>query len=188
MEDLIIENGRSYSDNAKIKAEAWYDHFNKFHKIGSPEKDTIRNLITSIDGVIADDVGISVPEWGGFPGKYTHRLMKYFPVEKLQNDYAAATQHAAVALRTYAQHWDYPTTISSEKYNNGILLNKLMSDYPIYYMNAFVPDGYKKTYTEMPFEEMCSITPRYYALLSVIMQFIDFIAISNSENAYYNEI
>jgi len=162
----IHENGSSYEENAMLKGAAWFNLFEMNGQMGE-NKNQLQCIIT-------DDVGISVDEWGGFPGLYTHRIGKYYPVEKLMNLRSRAHQHAGIAITAIT--WDRRpignNMYTSEKQVDGFLCNELKDTYPMYYMNAFIPNFANCTYAEMGYDKMCMCTPRAFALQDAILQYL----------------
>lgn len=123
--DGVEEDGKSYLENAYIKAMYAYGN------VRIP--------------VIADDSGYEIKQFNGMPGLYTHRLYKEYPVEKLDTSKSMdIIQHSAVCFVHSILGYDL-----FEHKVKGQLLNTLRGDHLSYYMNAMIPDTYKKTFVEL---------------------------------------
>jgi len=154
--DLIVpfeieENGKSFKENAIIKAKAIYEK--------------LPNHI-----IIADDSGISVPKLGGIPGIYSARFAGSDATDKdnlnklideLKNNNISKTSAfytSAIAIASpygiYTTHgFMYGDVISEMRGNNGFGYDPM-----------FIPQGFNKTLGELDERTKKSISHRTKAL------------------------
>ena len=134
----IEENGKTFKDNAIIKAKAVYDAID--------DKDVI---------VIADDSGISVDALDGKPGIYSARFagdnandkdnlekltseLKKLNLAKSKAHYTAAIAIASKYGVQCVHGWMYGEVITTPRGNNGFGYDPI-----------FIPEGYNKTLGEL---------------------------------------
>ncbi len=134
----IIEDGKTFKENAIIKAKAVYE-----------------KLSNKNDIVIADDSGISVDALGGIPGIYSARFAKVGASDKenlnkliqtlKQNSLTKTKAHytASIAIATkygiFTTHgWMYGNVIDKPRGDNGFGYDPM-----------FIPLGYDKTLGEL---------------------------------------
>lgn len=159
----IIEDGKTFQDNAIIKAKTIYEKLN--------DSDAI---------VISDDSGITVPELNNEPGVYSARyagenandkdnnqkLISNLNKKNLQSTPAYYTACIAIAYKgeVFTVHgWMYGNVINEEIGNNGFGYDPL-----------FIPKGYDKSLGELPLEVKKSFSHRSRALF-LAMKVLDVI-------------
>lgn len=175
----IEETGTTLAENSRIKAETVWEWICR-----QPSADSY-----PIDGVFADDTGLEINALGGKPGVYTARWYKV-PSDKVQStkeqvpdtkkgltEQEVFGANCAKALRELAGKSDrsaqFKTVITlirggeilqvegvvrgqiaREKYGNG----------GFGYDPVFIPEGYDKTFAELPAEVKNQISHRARAL------------------------
>lgn len=179
----IEETGTTLEENSRIKADAVAAYINDRLMNGDA-------LPNGIDGVFADDTGLEIDALGGKPGVYTARWYLTegagLPLKDEKEIFAA---NRAKALRELAGKTDRGAqfrtvvtliwtqesgagcqdrvlqvegvvrgTISTEEYGNG----------GFGYDPVFVPEGYDKTFAELPAEVKNSISHRARALAALV--------------------
>ncbi len=134
----IEESGKTFKENALIKAKAVYE---KLHN--------------KSDIVIADDSGISVPSLGGIPGIYSARFAKKGASDKenllklineLKKNGITKTQAyytAAIAIVTKDKEY------SVHGWMHGDVIDHARGDGGFGYDPMFIPLGYDKTLGEL---------------------------------------
>ncbi len=134
----IEESGKTFKENALIKAKAVYE---KLHN--------------KSDIVIADDSGISVPSLGGIPGIYSARFAKKGASDKenllklineLKKSGITKTQAyytAAIAIVTKDKEY------SVHGWMHGDVIDHARGDGGFGYDPMFIPLGYDKTLGEL---------------------------------------
>ena len=179
-EHEIDETGTTLEENSMIKAEAVYQWISE---APSP--------ISDIDGVFADDTGLEIDALDGRPGVYTARWyrMEDSP-EHLQDatlqvkgerDIFAANR--AKALRELAgkqnRHAQFRTVItlirpSSVTQVSGIVRGRIAeTEYGeggFGYDPVFIPEGYDKTFGELPATVKNNISHRARALEALVKE------------------
>ena len=150
--DDVDETGATYSVNATIKVIAAY------------------NKISGRMPVIADDAGYEIEQFNGMPGIYSHRLLKEYPVEKL--DMSKSTAVTQVSSMCYMRCNAATNFIAKrdcfEKRVQGNLVNEQRGIYGSYYMNSMIPNGYLKTFAEMGLEFIAHNSARGLNLKEII--------------------
>ena len=150
--DDVDETGATYSVNAMIKVIAAY------------------NKISGRMPVIADDAGYEIEQFNGMPGIYSHRLLKEYPVEKLDmSKSTAVTQVSSMCyMRCNAATNFIAKRACFEKRVQGNLVNEQRGTYGSYYMNSMIPNGYLKTFAEMGLEFIAHNSARGLNLKEII--------------------
>jgi XTP/dITP diphosphohydrolase len=176
----IEETGTTLEENSRIKADA----------VAAYVEESGKWKTERIDGVFADDTGLEIDALGGKPGVYTARWYLTegagVPLKDEKEIFAA---NRAKALRELAGKTDRGAqfrtvvtliwtqesgagcqdrvlqvegvvrgTISTEEYGNG----------GFGYDPVFVPEGYEKTFAELPAEVKNSISHRARALAALV--------------------
>lgn len=151
----IEENGLTLEENSKIKAEAVYQWL---------QSQSSRQ--PSIDGVFADDTGLEIDALDGKPGVYTAR----WAGEPAANRKKALSELAGKTDRS-AQ---FRTVITLIKMNgeriavSGVVRGRIAEEEygegGFGYDPVFIPDGYDKTFGELPAEIKNTISHRARAL------------------------
>jgi XTP/dITP diphosphohydrolase len=182
-EQEIEENGTTLEENSLIKAEAVY------HWI-------LDNGHWTIDGVFADDTGLEIDALGGKPGVYTARW--YLTDEgmkglKDERDVFAANRKKALAelqgktnrnaqFRTVItlafsnrcakvynrQIFGDPNYIQVEGIVRGQIAKEEYGEGGFGYDPVFIPEGYDKTFGELPAEVKNGISHRARALAELV--------------------
>ena len=150
--DDVEETGATYSVNAVIKAIAAYDK------------------MSGRIPVIADDAGYEIEQFNGMPGLYTHRMLKDYPVEKLDmNKSTAVTQVSSMCYMRSNKATNFIAKRDCfEKRVQGNLVNEQRGIYGSYYMNSMIPNGYLKTFAEMGLEFIAHNSARGLNLKEII--------------------
>jgi len=148
----IVENGKTFQENALIKAKAIFDKL---------DEESI---------VISDDSGISVPLLGGEPDIYSARyagvdatdkdnlfkLVANIKAKGVERTLAYYTASIAIVSKygEYSVHgWMYGDVITTPRGENGFGYDPI-----------FIPDGYDKTLGELDNSIKKSISHRSKAL------------------------
>ena len=152
----IDETGTTLEENSRIKAEEVYQYI-------------MRNAhSTMIDGVFADDTGLEISALGGQPGVYTARWAGE-PSNPENNRKKALTELEGINNRQ-AQFRTVVTLIRNGKTEQveGIVRGEIATeergDGGFGYDPLFVPEGYDKTFAELPAEIKNSISHRARAI------------------------
>ncbi len=143
------ENGTTFAENAKIKAQAVYD---------------LCHLPT-----VADDSGICVDALNGEPGIYSARYGgegyddegRLYLLLKNMEDQENRAAHFTSAICCVMNE---DTIIEAEGYIFGQLTREPRGAYGFGYDPIFLPDGYEQTTAEMEGEEKNAISHRGNAL------------------------
>lgn len=153
----IDENGATLEENSKIKAEAVAAFINDG---------------MMIDGVFADDTGLEIKALGGEPGVYTAR----WAGEPAANRKKALAELAEKTNRN-AQFRTVITLIKDGKtvQVSGIIRGQIAKEEygqgGFGYDPIFIPDGYDKTFGELPAEVKNGISHRARALQELVKLF-----------------
>ena len=152
----IDETGTTLEENSRIKAEEVYQYI-------------MRNAhSTMIDGVFADDTGLEISALGGQPGVYTARWAGE-PSNPENNRKKALTELEGLNNRQ-AQFRTVVTLIRNGKTEQveGIVRGEIATeergDGGFGYDPLFIPEGYDKTFAELPAEIKNSISHRARAI------------------------
>ena len=152
----IDETGTTLEENSRIKAEEVYQYI-------------MRNAhSTMIDGVFADDTGLEISALGGQPGVYTARWAGE-PSNPENNRKKALTELEGLNNRQ-AQFRTVVTLIRNGKNEQveGIVRGEIATeergDGGFGYDPLFIPEGYDKTFAELPAEIKNSISHRARAI------------------------
>ena len=160
----IEETGTTLEANSLIKAEAVYQWI-------------LDNGHWTIDGVFADDTGLEIDALGGKPGVYTARWAgepaanRKKALAELKGKENRNAQFRTVITLIWTQesgvrNQDAPLQVSGivrgriaeEEYGNG----------GFGYDPVFIPEGYDKTFGELPAEIKNSISHRARALQALV--------------------
>ena len=167
----IEETGTTLEENSAIKAEAVYQWILDYGHC-------------SLDGVFADDTGLEIDALGGKPGVYTARWYKLTSerMNELTNEREIFAANRAKALRELADKTDrgaqFRTVITLIKVNgerlavSGIVRGRIAEEEygngGFGYDPVFIPEGYDKTFGELPAEIKNSISHRARALQALV--------------------
>lgn len=147
------ENGVTFAENAKIKAQAVYDI------CGLPS--------------VADDSGICVDALGGEPGVYSARYggegyddegRMFLLLKNMEGKENRAAHFTSAICCVY----DDQTIIEAEGYIFGQLTHEPRGAHGFGYDPIFLPDGYDQTTAEMEGEEKNAISHRGNALRAFV--------------------
>ena len=173
-EQEIEETGLTLAENSKIKAEAVY------HWLSD-------NGYSTVDGVFADDTGLEIDALGGEPGVYTarwYRLNDGMSVAAPLNDermiFAANRAKAlrelsgktnrgaqfktVITLIRIAQN----ETVQVEGVVRGRIATEEYGQGGCGYDPIFIPEGYDKTFGELPADLKNSISHRARAMEALV--------------------
>lgn len=156
-EHEIDETGTTLEENSAIKAEAVYQWI-------------VENGHCTLDGVFADDTGLEIDALGGKPGVYTAR----WAGEPAANRKKALSELAGKEDRS-AQFRTVITLIkaSGERIAvSGIVRGRIATEEygegGFGYDPVFIPEGYDKTFGELPAAIKNSISHRSRALAELV--------------------
>lgn len=153
----IEETGTTLEENSAIKAEAVYQWI-------------LDHGHCSLDGVFADDTGLEIDALGGKPGVYTARWAgepaanRKKALSELQGKTDRGAQFRTVITlikvngERLAVSGIVRGRIAEEEYGNG----------GFGYDPVFIPDGYDKTFGELPAEIKNNISHRARALTELV--------------------
>ena len=161
----IEETGTTLEENSAIKAEAVYQWL------------AVSGERLGVDGVFADDTGLEIDALGGKPGVYTARWAgepaanRKKALAELKGKENRNAQFRTVITLIWTQesgvrNQDAPLQVSGivrgriakEEYGNG----------GFGYDPVFIPEGYDKTFGELPAEIKNSISHRSRALAGLV--------------------
>lgn len=174
----IEETGTTLSENSLIKAQVIWDFINSQNS----------DAKCQIDGVFADDTGLEIDALGGAPGVYTARWYKQNPdhcVDRIQaapqtekEIFHANRQKALRELESKdnrgCQFRTVITLITRQGLQqvDGIVRGNITTEEygtgGFGYDPVFVPEGYDKTFGELPAEIKNSISHRARAMQALI--------------------
>ena len=177
----IEENGTTLEENSKIKADAVAAFI-------SSQKSAFS---CQIDGVFADDTGLEIEALGGKPGVYTARwAIMSEGVKELTNERDIFAANRAKALRELADKENrkaqFRTVITLIKYSDvsiqpsviqvsGVVRGRIAEEEygqgGFGYDPIFIPEGYDKTFGELPAEVKNGISHRARALQELVKLF-----------------
>ena len=167
-EQEIDETGATLSENSRIKAETvsqWLKANNKW---------------SEIDGVFADDTGLEIDALNGEPGVYTARWAERETGIHLSEweTYAANRKKAlreladkanrACQFKTVITLIDPKETIQVEGIVRGTIATSEYGEEGFGYDPIFIPEGFDKTFGELPAEIKNAISHRARALEALI--------------------
>ncbi len=153
----IEETGTTLEENSAIKAEAVYQWI-------------LDHGHCSLDGIFADDTGLEIDALGGKPGVYTARWAgepaanRKKALSELQGKTDRGAQFRTVITlikvngERLAVSGIVRGRIAEEEYGNG----------GFGYDPVFIPEGYDKTFGELPAEIKNSISHRARALQALV--------------------
>ncbi len=149
----IVENGKTFAQNAMIKANAVYSALEDKRAI-----------------VLSDDSGISVDVLDGAPGIYSARyarvgaddqenLQKLIDELKIANA-TSSLAHYTAAISIVSHNCSY----TMHGWMHGRVIDEVIGDRGFGYDPIFIPNGYNKTLGELDDEVKQSISHRSKAL------------------------
>ena len=156
-EHEIDETGTTLAENSKIKAETIVEWLKTNHKWAT------------VDGVFADDTGLEIDALGGQPGVYSARWA------------GSAEANRKKALRELEgkdnRNCHFKTVITLITNNlttqvEGIVRGRIATEEygegGFGYDPVFIPEGYDKTFGELPAEVKNSISHRGLAMANLV--------------------
>jgi len=175
-EQEIEENGTTLEENSKIKAETVCQWLKSSNRQSSNRQ--------SIDGVFADDTGLEIDALGGKPGVYTARWYRLNDgMSAALNDemmiFAANRKKALTELAGKEDRGaQFRTVITLILFENtdiqvsGIVRGRIAEEEygqgGFGYDTLFIPEGYDKTFGELPAEIKNNISHRARALTELV--------------------
>ena len=176
-EQDIEENGKTLEENSAIKAEAVYQWI-------------LDNGQWTLDGVFADDTGLEIDALDGQPGVYTARwFLRDEGVKGLKDEREIFAANRAKALRELAGKTDrgaqFRTVITliwtqesgfrsqdAPLQVSGVVRGRIATEEHgeggFGYDPIFIPEGYDKTFGELPAEVKNGISHRARALAALV--------------------
>lgn len=149
----IEEHGKSFKENAIIKAEAIYKELD--------DKDLI---------VLSDDSGITVPALGGLPGIYSARFAGVGATERENLEKLIALMKQK-GLRQTPAFYTAAIAIAAKEgvftvhgWMHGRVIDEARGEKGFGYDPMFIPDGYDKTLGELDEKIKQKISHRFKAL------------------------
>jgi len=180
-EQEIEENGTTLEENSKIKAETVCQWLKSSNRQSSNRQSSNRQ---SIDGVFADDTGLEIDALGGKPGVYTARWYRLNDgMSAALNDemmiFAANRKKALTELAGKEDRGaQFRTVITLILFENtdiqvsGIVRGRIAEEEygqgGFGYDTLFIPEGYDKTFGELPAEIKNNISHRARALTELV--------------------
>ena len=151
----IDETGTTLAENSRIKAEAVATYLVESGKWKAE----------GLDGVFADDTGLEIEALGGKPGVYTAR----WAGEPAANRRKALSELAdkenrAAQFRTVVTLIDQAGTRQVNGIVRGRIATEERGDGGFGYDPVFIPEGYDRTFAELPAEIKNSISHRARAM------------------------
>lgn len=168
-EQEIEETGDTLEENSAIKAEAVYQWINR--------QSSIRQ---SIDGVFADDTGLEIDALGGKPGVYSARWAgeaasnRKKALAELAGQTNRGAQFRTVITLILFKNTDrctdriQSTDIQVSGTVRGRIAEEEYGQGGFGYDPVFIPEGYDKTFGELPAEIKNSISHRARALQELV--------------------
>ena len=177
-EQEIEETGTTLEENSEIKASTVAAFISRQHSVVSLQ----------IDGVFADDTGLEIDALGGKPGVYTARWYLGNERLKMKGEREIFAANRAKALRELegkenrgAQFRTVITLIGGRKnategHNTlqveGVVRGRIATEEygegGFGYDPVFIPEGYDKTFGELPAEVKNGISHRARALQALV--------------------
>lgn len=148
---IVNETGKTYVDNAMLKARAWAEE-------------------TRLP-CLADDSGLEVMALGGAPGVYSARVVRGRDVDRAvwllsklsKETYRRARFVAALSLCVPSEY-----TIITEGYCKGSIAEHPSGENGFGYDPVFIPDDYDHTFAELPSDVKNKISHRADAFRKLI--------------------
>lgn len=158
-EQEIEETGETLEENSSIKARTVAEFISHQSPIAIPQ----------IDGIFADDTGLEIDALGGAPGVYTAR----WAGEPAANRAKALRELAGKAnrrcqFRTVITLIRGKETTQVEGIVRGSIATEEYGKGGFGYDPVFIPEGYNKTFGELPAEIKNAISHRARALAELV--------------------
>lgn len=171
----IDETGSTLDENSMLKAQTVWEW------LSNNSASKAKNI--AFDGVFADDTGLEIDALNGAPGVYTARW--YMMEDGGGQMLDGAGQNRAKALRVLAGNTQRgaqfrtvitlihmengaPSTIQVEGVVRGRIAEEEYGNGGFGYDPVFIPEGYDKTFAELPAEVKNSISHRGRALAALV--------------------
>ena len=154
-ESDIPETGTTLEENSAIKARVVADY------IGANG--------LAVDGIFADDTGLEIDALNGAPGVYTARWAGE-PAANRKKALAELTgqSNRAAQFRTVITFIDRENEMQVSGIVRGRIATEEYGDGGFGYDPLFIPEGYDKTFAELPAEIKNSISHRGRALAALV--------------------
>lgn len=154
----IEENGTTLEANSQIKAQAIMEWMRRY----SPDQ------LGTIEGVFADDTGLEIDALGGQPGVYTARWAGEAHNDALNRRKALSElqgiTNRQAQFRTVITLISSKQTLQVEGVVRGRIATEEYGNNGFGYDPIFIPEGYDKTFAELPASVKNSISHRARAL------------------------
>ena len=165
-EQEIDETGTTLEENSRIKAATVAAFIGERLKVKGERK---------IDGVFADDTGLEIDALGGRPGVYTARWAgepaanrkKALAELKGQNNRCAQFRTVITLMKPSAVSSQYSVR-QVEGIVRGRIAEEEYGEGGFGYDPVFIPEGYDKTFGELPAEIKNNISHRARALAELV--------------------
>ena len=152
---IVEETGKSYSENAMLKARAWAA------ESGLP--------------CLADDSGLEVNALDGAPGLYSARVITGQDEDKvswLLSQLQGKSDRRARFAASLALCVPDEYTLITEGYCYGVIADSLRGSNGFGYDPVFIPDGYSLTFAELDAQTKNSISHRTNAFRKIYAHFM----------------
>ena len=151
--DLIVEEtGETYTENATLKARAWAA------RSGLP--------------CLADDSGLEVEALDGAPGLYSARVAGD-KISWLLKSLKDSPNRRARFVASLALCVPGESVLTSEGFCPGVIADAPRGSNGFGYDPVFIPDGFDKTFAELPNEIKNSISHRRIAFSNLISSLVN---------------
>lgn len=152
----IEETGTTLEENSLLKANAVWEWLDK------------NRLLSSVDGVFADDTGLEIAALGGAPGVRTARWAGDEACDMNNRQKALrelmGKEDRSARFRTVVSLIVQGKTQQVEGVVNGRIALQEEGDGGFGYDPVFVPEGYEKTFASLPTEVKNAISHRGRAM------------------------
>ena len=153
--DLIIEEtGKTYAENAVLKARSWVKASLAIEKSGLP--------------CLADDSGLEVEALDGRPGIFSARVAKGNETGWILNELGNTGNRRAKFMASLALCMPDGRIFTGEGFCNGTITDSPRGSSGFGYDPVFMPDGYSKTFAELAPGIKNSISHRTKAFINLI--------------------
>lgn len=161
----IDETGSTLEQNSRIKAQAVYDWISDF-------KSQISTTV--IDGVIADDTGLEIDALNGAPGVYTARWAgepaanRAKALREMDSKEDRGCQFRTVITLIKSSSVSEQSVIQVEGVVRGRIATAEYGEGGFGYDPLFIPEGYDRTFAELPASVKNTISHRARALKELL--------------------
>ena len=160
----IDETGSTLEANSRIKAETVSDWIS-----GK------RSSLSDIDGVFADDTGLEIDALHGAPGVYTARWAGEPAANRAKalreldgNENRGCQFRTVITLIRFSADGEQPSVSQVEGVVRGRIATAEYGEGGFGYDPVFIPEGYDKTFGELPAEIKNTISHRARALHALV--------------------